>query len=100
MRRTVSKTVLRLDTNKDKTYDRRTKFSKKMKPTIDLFHQLIYEADGYQAILIVDDEPWPCVKVYQPDGRCCGGTNAQNHYTRLAAIRETIKINKQWRRAN
>ena len=69
-----------------------------MKPQIDLFHQLIYEADGYQAFLIVDDKPWPCVKVYQPDGRCCGGTNAQNHYTRLAAIRETIKINKRWQR--
>lgn len=66
-----------------------------MKPQIDLFHQLIYEDDGYQAILIVDDEPWPHVNVYQPDGEWCGGTNAENNYTRMAAIRETIKINKR-----
>ena len=70
-----------------------------MKPTLDLFHQLIYEADGYQAILIVDDEPFPHVSVYQPDGEWCGATNAENHYSRLSAIREIINHNKQWRRA-
>ena len=68
-----------------------------MKPPIDLFHQLIYEADGYQAILIVDDEPFPHVNVYQPDGEWCGCTNAENRFSRLAAIRETIKINKRWK---
>lgn len=68
-----------------------------MKPPIDLFHQLIYEADGYQAILIVDDEPFPHVSVYRQDGEWCGGTNAENHYSRMAAIRETIKHNKRWK---
>lgn len=68
-----------------------------MKPQLDLFHQLIYEADGYQAILIVDDEPFPHVSVYQPDGDWCGATNAENHYSRLSAIREIINYNKQWK---
>ena len=68
-----------------------------MKPPIDLFHQLIYEADGYQAILIVGIEPSPYVSVYQPDGEWCGGTNAENHYSRLSAIREIIKHNKRWK---
>lgn len=71
-----------------------------MKPTLDLFHQLIYEADGYQAILIVDNEPFPHVNVYRPDGEWCGGTNVVNHYSRLGAIREIINHNKRWRRAN
>lgn len=69
-----------------------------MKPPIDLFHQPIYEADGYQAILIVGIEPFPHVSVYQPDGEWCGATNAENHYSRLSAIREIINYNKQWQR--
>lgn len=66
----------------------------------DLFHQLVYEDNGYKAVRIVDDEPFPSVHVYTPDGEWCGCTNASNYYSWTSAVREIIKYNRQWQQQN
>lgn len=62
----------------------------------DLFHQLVYEENGYKAVRIVDDEPFPSYNVYTPSGEWCGCTNAINYYSWMSAVREIIKYNMQY----
>ena len=62
-----------------------------MIPKIDLFHQVYFTDQGFTAIIDYCDM-MPQIDIYTPDGEWCGCTNASNHYSRLAAIRETIKF--------
>ena len=65
-----------------------------MVPQIDLFHQLVFQQDGFVAISDFMAEHHPRVDVYTPDGIWVGLTGASNTYTQMADIRHIIKYRK------
>ena len=69
-----------------------------MKPRIDLFHQLVYESeDGFFAIKVIDDTPFPSIKVYTPSGEPFVITSSRlNDRTDKIVIEGLIASRKRW----
>lgn len=63
---------------------------------IDLFHQKVYEEDGYLAIADYTGQ-WRDVDIYDPSGKWFGGTGAVNDLSMMSDVRLIIKWHKRWR---
>jgi hypothetical protein len=62
---------------------------------LDLFHQPFFTDGEYTAVINYEEET-PQVCVYDPAGEWCGGTNASNHFARLAAVMSAIKTRRAY----
>ena len=71
-----------------------------MIPQIDLFHQLVFQQDGFVAIADFTKEHQPQTDVYTPDGVWCGCTGASHQLTVMADIKHIINFKKQLIRQN
>jgi hypothetical protein len=67
-----------------------------MRPKVDLFHQVLFQGDGYVAIINYMEHPFPQVNVYDPHGEWCGCTNSLNEASRLAAVRHIIRTRRRY----
>ncbi len=63
--------------------------------TYDLFHQPFFTDGAYVAVIDYTGDV-PQVNVYDPLGEWCGGTNAANHFTRLAAVKAAIRTRRMY----
>lgn len=61
---------------------------------VDLFHELVWEGDGYKAVKDYTGER-ARTDVYRPDGRWIGCSGAENRWTMLADVRIIVRSYRQ-----
>ena len=65
----------------------------KREVVVDLFHQVVWEGDGYRAVTDYTGE-WLRTDVYRPDGVWIGCSGAENRWTILADVRIIVSWHK------